>query len=85
MLFGDRASGFSLSERRKGNTPLEQHYKTLKQFQIDRVSDLIEMGANLMFVRNSGRHPLAILKHGQQLLTVDQHGLIQSDPDLQVR
>ncbi|GGA88973.1 hypothetical protein GCM10011369_33910 [Neiella marina] len=84
MVFGVR-SGFALKERRKSAAVPEQHSKKLRQFQMDRVSDLIHMGASLLFVRNAEMAPLAVLEHGHTLLTVDHHGLIQSDPDLRVR
>ncbi len=86
MFFGGKGlKGFAISERRKGERSLDQHRRHLHQFQIDRVADLIQMGANLLFVRNAEIAPLAVLSHRRQLLTVDQHGLIQSNPDLQVR
>lgn len=84
-LGGKQLKGFAISERRKKGHSLEQHRQKLKQFQIDKVRDLIQMGADLLFVRNAEIEPLAILAHGRQLLTVDHHGLIQSDPDLRVR
>lgn len=86
MLFGGRQrKGFAISDRRKGERSLDQHRRKLKQFQTDKVSDLIQMGADLLFVRNAELAPLAVLAHGHQLLTVDHHGLIQSDPDLRIR
>lgn len=84
MVFG-RRSGFALSERRKSPALPEQQSKKLHQFQMDRVTDLLGMGASLLFVRDAEVAPLAVLEHGHQLLTVDHHGLIQSDPDLQIR
>lgn len=86
MIFGGKQrKSFAMSDRRKGTHSLDQHRRKLKQFQTDKVCDLMMMGANLLFVRNAEVEPLAILSHGRQLLTVDHHGLIQSDPDLQIR
>lgn len=84
-MFGGKRRGFAISERRKGELSLEQHKSQLKQFQTDKVKDLIQMGADLLFVRNAKVEPIAVLSSGHQLLTVDQHGLIQSDPDLRIR
>ena len=85
MLFSGRKKGFAISERRKGERSLEQHRRQLDDFQIAKVSDLIRMGADLLFVRNAERDPLAVLCHESQFLTVDRYGLIQSDPDLRIR
>ncbi len=86
MFFGGKSrKGFAIGERRKGCPSLDQHFGKLGEFQTDKISDLIRMGADLLFVRNVEVDPLAVLAHGQQLLTVDQYGLIQSNPDLRIR
>lgn len=79
------ASQSSHMERREGNLPSSQLWDRLTLSQQFSASSLNQYGFNLAFIRNTNDGPLAILFCEDNTATIDNHGEINTSPDIIIR
>ncbi|MGJ8692277.1 MAG: hypothetical protein ACSHW0_07330 [Thalassotalea sp.] len=72
-------------ERRQSSLNSEQLWSRLTLSQQFSASSLNQYGYDLAFIRNTDDGPLAILLCDQNAATIDNHGEINTSPDIIVR
>ncbi len=72
-------------ERRKGVLPLQQLWTRLTLSQQFSASSLNQYGFDLAFIRNTESGPLAVLFCENSAATIDNHGEIDTSPEIYIR
>lgn len=72
-------------ERRQNNLSPEKLWSRLTLSQQFSVSSLNQYGYDLVFIRQTNNGPLAVLLSNENTATIDNHGEINTSPDITIR
>lgn len=81
----ERDKIMSKEERREPGHSLSETIKMLNAVQSHTLGEYMRTGANLAFVRDTEQGPLAVCKTHEGLVTIDENGMIDRHPNIQIR